>query len=100
MEGLKGSQKKYLRGLAHAMKPIVWVGKQGVTPDLVSSLDQALCDHELVKVKFNDFKEEKKEIAAELEAKLKCALAGMIGHVCIFYREQPDKDRRKIIFPR
>ena len=50
-------QKKYLRGLAHGLKPLVFVGQKGVTPALVDALNQALSDHELIKVKFIEFKE-------------------------------------------
>ena len=48
---LSNPQKRYLRGLAHDLKPIVMVGAKGITPSLVAELDQALDQHELVKVK-------------------------------------------------
>ena len=57
MGKLKGFQKKYLRGLAHNLKPVVLIGQKGLTDDLIKSADRALDRHELIKVKFNEFKE-------------------------------------------
>ena len=60
MESLKGSQRKYLRALAHHLKPLVMIGAKGVTDQLLGSVDLALKDHELIKVKFGEFKKAKK----------------------------------------
>lgn len=96
---LKGSQKKYLRGLANPLKPIVFIGKGGLTPQVFDAIDEALLKQELIKIKFIEFKEEKKELSREIEEKSNCILAGMIGHVAIFYRQHPDKEKRKIQLP-
>ena len=63
MEKLKGYQKKYLRGLVHGMKPLVFVGQKGLSSTVIQAVDESLEKHELVKVKFSDFKEkgQKKE---------------------------------------
>jgi RNA-binding protein len=101
MEALKGFQKKYLRGLAHALRPVVIVGRQGVTGSLLKSVDQALNDHELIKIKFNEFKEKAKkaEILAKIEAATGCQVAGMIGHTAICFRSHPDPEKRVISLP-
>ncbi len=101
MDALKGFQRKYLRGLAHGLKPVVFVGKNGVTATLVDSVNEALLRHELIKVKYVDFKEKgvKKSMAETIEARANCELAGMIGHMAIFYRRHPDPEKRKIILP-
>lgn len=101
MTDIKGYQKKFLRGLAHGLKPVVFVGQKGLTAALVREVDGALKTHELVKVKFVDFKEksQKEEIAAALAEASGAALAGMIGHMAIFYREHPDPEKRKIRLP-
>ena len=101
MKALTSSQAKYLRGLAHNIKPVVHVGQKGVTAALKRSLEEALNRHELIKVKFIEFKEkeQKKKIAADIEAMNACRLAGMIGHVAIFFRPQKDPKKRKINLP-
>lgn len=52
-EHLTNAQKRHLRGLGHALRPLVQVGKEGVTDGLLTSVREALIDHELVKVKLN-----------------------------------------------
>ena len=101
MEKLKGFQKKYLRGLAHSLKPVVSIGHRGMTDAVIRSVDDALNTHELIKVKFIDFKEKdhKKKIAGEIEAETGCENVGMIGHTAIFYRRHNNPEKRKINIP-
>jgi len=101
LKELKGFQKKYLRGLAHKLQPVVYIGQKGVTDAVCDSLEEALNSHELIKVKFIENKEKavKKEICAQLELRSHAALAGLIGHVAILYRPHPDTDKRKISLP-
>ena len=99
MKKLKGSDRKYLRSIAHELKPLVQVGKSGVTAGLIASLNEALDQHELVKVRFLEFKDEKKTLAVEIADRSKSEQVGMIGHIAIFYREQKDAEKRKIKLP-
>ncbi len=93
---MKGSERKYLRGLAHGMKPVIQIGKKGLSPDVITHIDQALKDLELIKIKFNEFKEDKKELSAEIEQETGCEMVGMIGNIGIYYRENPD-DKKIVI---
>ncbi len=97
---LTSAQRKYLRGLAHALKPIVQIGQKGVTENLLAAIDDALTGHELIKVKFTDFKEDKDELLPEILSGTGAALAGVIGHVAIIYRPHPKPEKRKIRLPR
>jgi RNA-binding protein len=101
MKRLEGFQRKYLRGLAHGLKPVILIGQKGLTPELVKSVEQALQNHELIKVKFNDFKEkgQKEEISKNLEKQTGSQLVGSMGHVYIFYRQQKDSEKRWIKLP-
>ena len=96
---LTGKQRKHLRGLAHSLKPLVHVGGKGLTPELVQQLDEALDHHELVKVKFLEFKDVKRELTAEMISELDCAEAGTIGHHVIVYRPARDPEKRSIKLP-
>ncbi|MFO7570081.1 MAG: ribosome assembly RNA-binding protein YhbY [Smithellaceae bacterium] len=100
MEPLKGSQRKYLRAQAHHLTPLVIIGTKGVTAQLLASLDLALTDHELIKVKFGEFKEAKKEISAEIAQTTKSELVGLIGNIAILYRPHPQTEKRKIKIPK
>jgi len=102
MAKLNGFQRKYLRGLAHRLKPVVFIGQKGWTPEVLRSAETALERHELIKVKFNDFKEkeQKAQIVARIETETGGEVVGLIGHTAIFYRQQKDPEKRKITLPR
>jgi len=96
MRDLQGFERKYLRGLAHSLKPIVYVGKNGVTDTVVDAANDALEAHELIKVKFVDLKDYKRELTDDLAARANCQCAGLIGNVAILYRQQSDPEKRTI----
>jgi len=96
---LSSAQRKYLRGLAHHLEPVARVGKSGLTEAFVGNLEEALESHELVKVRFADWKDRKRELSAEICERLECELAGMVGHVAMLYRPARDPDGRKIQLP-
>ncbi len=101
MEKLKGFQRKYLRGVAHGMKPVVFIGQKGNTASVLKAVEDALETHELIKVKFIEFKEkeQKKKIVSELEGNAKCEMVGMIGHTAIMYRKHQDPEKQNISLP-
>lgn len=98
---MKGFQKRYLRGLAHKEQPVVMIGQKGITDALLQAVDGELERRELVKIRFSGIgeRDRKRELAAEIEAKTASILAGLIGHTAIFYREQRDPRKRRIVLP-
>jgi|BarGraIncu00421A_1022006.scaffolds.fasta_scaffold13814_4 RNA-binding protein len=96
MEQLKGSQRKYLRSQAHHLKPLVIIGRNGINQQVIGSVDLALKDHELIKVKFGEFKEAKKEMSGEIANATKSEVVGIIGNIAILYRQHPQTEKRKI----
>ncbi len=101
MKKLKGFQKKHLRGLAHGLKAAVFIGQKGITDTVVKSIEAAINCHELIKVKFIEFKEkeQKKDMADAIAEKTNCEIVGIIGHTAIFYRQHSDPEKRKITVP-
>ena len=99
MSTLNSSQRKELRSLAHHLDPIVLIGAKGVTATVITSVDQALEAHELIKIKFNDFKDAKKELTEEIAESTSCEIAGIIGHVATLYRQHRDPKKRGIELP-
>jgi RNA-binding protein len=100
MEQLKGTQRKYLRAQAHHLKPLVIIGRNGINSQVIGSVDLALKDHELIKVKFGEFKDAKKEISAEIAQATKSEVVGIIGNIAIIYRQHPQSEKRKIKIPK
>lgn len=93
-----GKQRRYLRGLAHSLRPTVHVGQRGLTDQVVRQVGTALDDQELIKVKLGpECPTGRKAAGTELVARTGCELAGTIGKVLILYRPHPEKPR--IILP-
>ncbi|HHP7233605.1 MAG TPA: ribosome assembly RNA-binding protein YhbY [Desulfobacterales bacterium] len=101
MSELKGTQRKYLRGLAHGLKPVVMIGQHGLTDAVIRSTEEALLAHELIKVKFNACKEKEQKagILSELTAATGAQTVGQIGHTAVLYRQHPDMEKRHIRLP-
>ncbi|HUS32812.1 MAG TPA: ribosome assembly RNA-binding protein YhbY [Kofleriaceae bacterium] len=96
---LTGKQRRHLRALAHDMKPIVQIGKGGIDGGLISALDQALSDHELVKVKVGENAGvDRHEAAENLATATKSQVAQVLGNMLLLYR--PDPDDPQIELPR
>ena len=94
---LTGKQKNYLRGLGHHLKPLIQIGKDGVSADFVGNLDAELERHELIKVKvLENAPEGKKDIASSIEKKTGGAVVQIIGKIVLVYR--PSKEDTKIEF--
>jgi RNA-binding protein len=96
---LSSSQRKWLRGQAHTLKPIVQVGKQGLTESVLRQVDEALSDHELVKVQAAAPREEKEAMAERLAEELGADVAGRIGHIIILFRQNEDPEERVYDLP-
>jgi len=92
---LAGFQRRYLRGLANPLRPIVHVGAAGVTESVIAATDQALADHELVKVRLHE-PEDKHAMAEMLAERTGAHLAGVIGHTVILYRRSPESPRIRL----
>jgi RNA-binding protein len=96
---LSNPQKRYLRGLAHDLKPIILVGAKGPTDTLLAELDNALERHELVKVKFAADDRETRDLwIAQLIERSGASLVSRIGNVAIIFRRS--KDNALIILPK
>ena len=80
-------QRRHLRALAHALKPLIRLGAAGVTPALVRETERALHDHELVKVKAPGAdREVRNAVFAALAQQTGSALVQRIGNVAVLYR--------------
>ena len=93
---LSSKQKKRLRGLAHALSPNVHLGKQGVTEAVVGQVEQALDDHELIKIKMQTDRDEREVWLQQVVERTGAEVAGTIGGVAILYRAHPDPERRRV----
>jgi RNA-binding protein len=90
---LSPSFKRELRARAQLLDPILKLGHAGVTDAFIASLDQALDHHGLVKIRFTDFKDEKKSLSVEIAARTGAELVVRVGNVAVYYRQPRDPAR-------
>ena len=93
---LTSKERARLAGLAAKLDPVVMLGRGGASEGVRDTLAEALDHHELVKLRFADFKGEKKELALELAAATGADLVRVIGNVAVFWKRNPDPDKRKV----
>jgi len=86
MVSLTNAQIRLLKAQAQKLKATLKVGKEGLSPKFIAALDEAFKHHELVKVKFDGFKEQKKGLAPQLAEKSGSNLVTRVGNVVVLYR--------------
>lgn len=89
VEPLEGRELRALKARAQLLKPLVRLGKDGMSDAFLKSLDEALMHHELVKVKFEEFKDQKKELMPALAEKVAAHLILRVGNVVVLFRRKP-----------
>jgi RNA-binding protein len=91
---LTSFQKRYLRGLAHSLSPVVMLGQKGVTPNLIGELVVALEHHELVKVRLSGGdKEERAAQILSLTEGTQAEVVQTIGHTATLWRRNAKEPR-------
>jgi RNA-binding protein len=95
---LSERQRKYLRGLGHALSPVLLIGNSGLTPGVIAEAKRALHDHELIKVRFRAAERDARDTGlAELAASTESILLQRIGHTALYYKRR--NDRPGIVIP-
>jgi len=89
VDSLTNAQVRDLKAQAQRLKATLKIGKEGLSPSFLAALDEVLEHHELVKVKFDQFKEQKKELAPQLAEKSGSHLVIRVGNVVVLYRPKP-----------
>ena len=98
---LTGRQLRHLRGLGHHLKPLVMLGRDGITDNVISAAQAVLTAHELLKVKIgNGCPLEKKEAAAAIAERTGSQTVQILGKTFLVFRENPDRsDEHRIKLP-
>ncbi len=94
---LTGAQKTFLRGLGQTLQPALTVGKAGLTPEFFKELQRHLIARELVKLRFTGAdRHERADLIARIADEGRCVSPGAVGATALFYRQQPDPEKRRI----
>jgi len=92
---LNSKQRKILEKAAHDMQPVVIVGGAGVTEGVTKMVDTSLASHELIKIKFNEYKDERKELTQQLCQDTDATLVRIIGNIAILFRPAEKEEDRQ-----
>ena len=89
LEPLTNSQIRKFKAAAQLLEPMLKVGKAGLSDGFVRTVSEELSRHELVKIKFVEFKDQKKELAPQLAEKTASHLIMRVGNVMVLHRPKP-----------
>jgi RNA-binding protein len=94
---LSESQKKYLRGLGHDLKPLIMVGDAGLSAALLAEYESTIAHHELIKVRVKaGDRASRDEMIDKLCSGSGAALVQRVGNMALLYRSNPDKQQIRI----
>jgi RNA-binding protein len=92
-------QRRWLRGEAHPLKPVVMVGQAGLTEAVLAELELALSHHELLKVKISVGDRALRDaILVPMVERTGSVLVARIGNVAVLFRANPKK-RSPMVLP-
>ena len=90
---LTGKQARYLRGLGHHLKPLVMLGRDGLSDNVITAANAVLGAHELIKVKVgNGCYLDRREAAAAAAEKTGSEIVQILGKTILLFRANPDRD--------
>lgn len=85
---------------AHTLNPVATIGRNGLTQELRDHVDRELNNHELIKIRFGDYKGRTAEFTATIAAELSATVVATIGHVGILYRPSAEPEERSVHLPK
>ena len=91
-----GRELRDLKAKAQRLKPLVKLGKEGISESFLAALDQALGHHQLVKVKFEEFKDQKKELSPVLARRAGAQIIMRVGNVVVLFRRKASDFHHKL----
>lgn len=93
-------QRAYLRGLGNALDPVMQIGKDGVSENVLTGINLLLEARELVKVKvLKNCELDAKTMAQEITKKVDADIVQVIGNIFILYKKSTRKDFKHIELP-
>lgn len=93
---LNGKQKRYLRSLAVNIRPIVQIGKGGLTNEILTSIRKAADARELIKVNILQNSDESRDNVADAIEEMGLDVVQIIGRNIVVFKVADKKENRKI----
>jgi len=94
---LTGKQRRFLRSQGHHLNAVVQIGKHGISQAFLEAVDQALLDHELIKLRVGqNAVMEPGAAATEIARATGSEVAQVLGSTVLLYRPHPEKPRLRL----
>ena len=83
---ITSKQKTQLKRQAHTLKPVIQIGKKGLTQQQLFTIENHLRQHQLIKIKFNQYKQEKDHLSHTIAQQTNSTIIDLIGNTLILYK--------------
>ena len=94
---LTKKQQKYLSQLAQKLKPVIWLGQQGLTENVLAEINVALDHHELIKIKLRvGDRELRNKMIEDICEQSGADYVQRVGNVASLYRQNVDHPTIKL----
>tara|TARA_Y100001970_G_C14204157_1_gene842895 strand:+ start:285 stop:584 length:300 start_codon:yes stop_codon:yes gene_type:complete len=94
LEKLNSTERSFLRSQAHHLEPVVLIGKSGITDGTIETINKVIEKRELIKIKFREYKSEKKSLSNQIAKLTDSHIIGIVGHTLILFRQNPDNEKQ------
>jgi len=97
---MTSKERAYLKSISSTYDPIFQIGKGSVTPEMVNAVAEALEKRELIKISvLQNCADDPKDLATILSERTKSQIVHVIGKKIVLYKQNPNKEKRKIVMP-
>ena len=95
---LTGKQVRYLKGLGHHLKPLIMIGREGLSENVITAANAVLTAHELIKVRIgNGCLMDRQEVADVTAGKTGSEIVQILGKTFLLFRANPDRNDEHMI---
>ena len=89
---MTSKQRKLLKSKAHHLRPVIMIGKSEINYSIYKTVDECLSKHELIKIKFNNYKDTKAAVLKKINTAINFETIGIIGNTAIIFRQNKNAD--------
>ena len=94
---ISSKERKKLKGHAHSIKPLIIIGKEGVSENTINTINDMIENKELIKIKFNSYKDQKNLLIKKIESSCNVNIIDQIGNIVILFKQNIDIEKRNFI---
>ena len=98
---MTSKERAQLRAQANTLDPIIQIGKEGMSDNLITQVDDTLDVRELIKISvLQNCGDDPKELGIMISERTRSQLVQVIGKKIVIYKEAKNEKNRKIVLPK